>query len=133
MYELSHNRVLNQHPPPISDSERQLPRATRTILAQMRSDWVGENPEQPCSQDFGLASHTTHVVWVNFIRKWRDLQFNVDSEQQIFEKLFNGRFIYSQSFCQKSAEVIFFSYFVLISDLGSEPRSLGLKRRHTTY
>ena len=30
-----------------------------------------------------LVSHTTHVVCVNFIREWRDLQFNVDSEWQI--------------------------------------------------
>ena len=47
--------------------------------------------------------------------KWRDLQFNVDSERQIFEKLFHERFIYSQSFCQKSAErkspKKYFSYF----------------------
>ena len=50
----------------------------------------------PFSQDYGLASHTTHVVSVNFIREWRDLQFNVDSERQIFEKLFHGRFIYSE-------------------------------------
>ena len=35
----------------------------------------------------GLASHTIHVVRVNFICDWRDLQFNVDSERQIFEKL----------------------------------------------
>ena len=25
---------------------------------------------EPFSQDYGLASHTTHVVWVNFIREW---------------------------------------------------------------
>ena len=31
-----------------------------------------------------LVSHTTYVVCVNFIHKWRDLQFKVDSEQQIF-------------------------------------------------
>ena len=31
-----------------------------------------------------LASHTTYVVYVNFIHKWRDLEFKVDSEQQIF-------------------------------------------------
>ena len=61
-------------------------------------------PLQPFSQDYGLASHTTHVVCVNFIRERRDLQFNVDSERQFFEKLFHGSFIYSQSFCQKSAE-----------------------------
>ena len=59
---------------------------------------------QPFNQDYGLAFHSTHVVCVNFIREWRNLQFNVDSERQIFEKLFHGRFIYLQSFCQKSAE-----------------------------
>ena len=42
--------------------------------------------------DYGLASHTIHVVCANFIRVWRDLQFNVDSEQQIFEKLFSWQF-----------------------------------------
>ena len=72
-------------------------------------------PLQPFSQDYGLASHTTHVVCVNFKHEWRDLQFNVDSERKIFEKLFHGRFIYSQSFCQKSAErkslKKYFSYF----------------------
>ena len=36
------------------------------------------------------VSHTTYVVCVNFRHKWRDLQFKVDSELQIFffEKLF---------------------------------------------
>ena len=58
-------------------------------------------PLQPFGQDYGLASHTTHVAYVNFIHEWQHLQFNVDSEQQIFKKLFHGRFIYSQSFCQK--------------------------------
>ena len=43
---------------------------------------------QPFSQDCGLASHATYVVCFNFIHEWQDLQFNVDSEQQIFEKLF---------------------------------------------
>ena len=28
-----------------------------------------------------LTSHTTHVVCINFIHKWRDLQFNVVAEQ----------------------------------------------------
>ena len=35
-----------------------------------------------------LVSHTTYVVYVNFIYKWRDLQFKVESERQIFEKVF---------------------------------------------
>ena len=30
-----------------------------------------------------LVSHTIYVVCVNFIHKWRDLQFKVDSERQI--------------------------------------------------
>ena len=61
-------------------------------------------PLQPFSQDYGLASYITQVVCVTFICEWWDLQFNVDSKRQIFEKLFHGRFIYSPSFCQKSAE-----------------------------
>ena len=43
---------------------------------------------QHFSQDLGLASRTTHVVCVNFIRDWRDLQLNVDSEQLIFLRNF---------------------------------------------
>ena len=31
-----------------------------------------------------LVSPTTYVVCVNFIHKWRDLQFKVDSERQLF-------------------------------------------------
>ena len=52
-------------------------------------------PIQLFSQDYCLASHTTQVVCVNFIREGRDVQFNVDLEQLIFEKLVHGRFIYS--------------------------------------
>ena len=42
-----------------------------------------------------LVFHTTYVVCVNFytLYKWRDLQFKVDSERQIFlEKLFMAIF-----------------------------------------
>ena len=79
---------------------------------------------QPFSQDYVLASHTTYVMCVNFIHKRRDLQFKVDSERQIFEKLFHVNFINPQSFCQKSAErkspKKYFHIFVLMSDLGFE-------------
>ena len=34
------NRVINRHPSPIAENERQLPRVTRTILAQLRSGWA---------------------------------------------------------------------------------------------
>ena len=38
----------------------------------------------PSVRIIDLVSHTTFVVCVNFILKWRDLQFKVDSERQIF-------------------------------------------------
>ena len=37
------------------------------------------------SLDNNLVSDITYVECVNFIREWQDLQFNVDSERQIFE------------------------------------------------
>ena len=43
-------------------------------------------------QYYILASHTAYAVYANFIRKGRDLQFNVDFERQIVEQLFHGRF-----------------------------------------
>ena len=59
---------------------------------------------QPFRQDYGLASHTTLVVCVKFV-----LQCSLTSTR-------NDRFIYSQSFCQKSAEKKspkkYFSYFI---------------------
>ena len=44
-------------------------------------------------------SHTTRVMCVNFIRELRGVQFNVDYERQIFEKLF-------MAILEKSAEKI---------------------------
>ena len=46
-------------------------------------------PLQLFSQDYGLASHTTHVVCVNFTCERWDLQFNDDSERQIFCETFS--------------------------------------------
>ena len=51
-----------------------------------RHTYIHNWPLQSFSQDYGLASYTTQVVCVNFIRERRDLQFNVDSERQIYEK-----------------------------------------------
>ena len=36
---MADNKVLNAPPPPISDSEKDLPRAARTTLAQLRSGY----------------------------------------------------------------------------------------------
>ena len=71
-------------------------------------------------QNYDLASHTTHVVYVNFIREWQQLQFNIGSERQLFEKLFRDNLIYYQSFCQKSAERTspkIYLFFVLRFDI----------------
>ena len=88
----------------------------------MQNTWItciNNWPWQSFSQDYGLASHTTYVACVNLIHEWWDLEFNVDSEWQIYEKLFHGNFICSQSFSHKGrvcleavVKEIFFSYFV---------------------
>ena len=39
-----------------------------------------------------LVSYTAYVVCVNFIHKWRDLQFNVDSERKIFWRKLSWQF-----------------------------------------
>ena len=48
------------------------------LFSSLVHTYIYNWPLQPFSQDYGLASHTTHVVCINFIRNWRNLQFNVD-------------------------------------------------------
>ena len=97
-------------------------------------------PLQLFSLDYGPASHITHVVWVSFIRECRNLKFNIDSEQQIFEKLFHGRFIYLLSellpeICweEKAEEIYIFFIFRFTAWPGIRTRALGLISQHTTY
>ena len=89
----------------------------RMTFRKKKATYIQNWPLQSFSQDYGVASYITHFVCFNFIRKWRDVQFNVNPERQIFVKLFHGRFIYSQSFCHKSAErkspKKYFSYFII--------------------
>ena len=54
----------------------------------------------PSVRIIDLVSHTIYVVCVNFIHKWRDPQFKVDSDRQIFWETFHDNFIYSQSFAR---------------------------------
>ena len=89
---------------------------------QASNPYIHNWPLQPLSYNYDLASHTVHVVCVNFIYVWRDLQHN---EQQTFEKLCHDMFINTQSFVQKFAErksrkkyIYCFSYFVLIPEPG---------------
>ena len=97
---------------------------------------IHNGPLQPFSQDFGLASHTTHVLCVNIIHKWRDLAFNVESERQKHKKL-SMAILFTLNFCQKSAERksqwnIFHISFLMI-DLGYESGLLKIISRNTTY
>ena len=75
-------------------------------------------------------------VCFNFIHKCRDLQFKVNFERQIFWETFQCNFIYSQSFCQKSAErkslKKYFFYFVFDVWPGDWTLALRLISQHTT-
>ena len=48
----------------------------------------------PSVRIIDLVSHTTFIVCVNFIHKWRDLQFKVDPYDRFFWETFHGNFIY---------------------------------------
>ena len=91
----------------------------------------------PSIRIIDLVSHTTYLARVNFIREWQNLQFNIDSEQQFFETLIYGRFIYSQNFRQKSAETKspkkYFLFFVFDVWPGVRSVALRLISHHTTY
>ena len=80
----------------------------------------------PSVRIIDLVSHTTYVVCVNFIDKWRDLQFKVGSERQIFWETFHGNFIwtlrvFARNLLRGKSPKKYFSYFVLMSGLGLEP------------
>ena len=88
--------------------------------------YINNWPLQPFSQDYGLASHTAHVVCVNFIHEWRDLQLKVDSAGHIFEKLFMAIFftlgVFARTQLKEVAEEMF-SFSCL---------TWGLKRSYTS-
>ena len=63
-----------------SEATGKVERALFHLHSIVRYTYIHNWPLQPISQNYGLASHTTDVVCVNFTREWRDLQFNVDYE-----------------------------------------------------
>ena len=74
---------------------------------------------QSFSQDCGLSSDSTHVVCVNFIHEWRTCSLTSTPNDRFLRKFFIA------GVCPKSAEkklpkIYFFSYFVLMPDLGCE-------------
>ena len=68
---------------------------THYILACIHTYIIGHY--NPSIRIIDPVSHITYVMCVNFIHKWRDLQFKVDSERQIWET-FHGNFIYFSEF-----------------------------------
>ena len=42
------------------------------------------------NQDYGIISYATYVVCITFKCEWRDLQFKVHCERQIFETFFRA-------------------------------------------
>ena len=88
------------------------------------------------SRIIDLVSYTTYVVCVNFIHKWRAIQFKVDSEWPIFWKFFYGNFIYSEFVPEIRWEKIAVEIlFVFCFDVwpGTWTLAFRLISQHTTY
>ena len=47
-----------------------MPRKGDHFMGFQLHTYIHNWPLQPFSQDYGLDSHTTYVVCVNFIRRW---------------------------------------------------------------
>ena len=79
----------------------------------------------PSVRIFDLVYHTIHVMCISFTDKWRDQRFKVDSEQETFLEIIHDNFVYSQSFCHKSADrnqpKKLLLYFIYMSGLVPEP------------
>ena len=88
----------------------------------------------PSVRIMDLVSHTTYVVCVNFIHKWRDLLFKVDSERQTWET-FHGNFIYSLKFLPEICweEIAVEILFVFRFDLWPGTRTLAFSSNKPTH
>ena len=92
----------------------------------------------PSVRIIDLVSHTTYVECVlNFIHKWRYLQFIVDSEGQIFWETFHGKFYLLAEFLpeicwEENAEEILFVFRFDVWP-GAWTLAFRLISQHTTY
>ena len=91
----------------------------------------------PTVRIIDLVSHITYVVCVNFMHKWQDLQFKVDTERQIFWETFHGNFYWLSEFLpeicwEEIAEEIL---FVFRFDVWPGTRTLAFRliSQHTIY
>ena len=71
---------------------------------------------QPFSQDFGLASHNTHVVCINFIREWWDYSSTSILNDRLFENFFIAILftlrVFAKSLLRGKSPQKYFSYFI---------------------
>ena len=91
-------------------------------------------------QDYDLASHATYVVCINFIHKWRDLIFKVDSEHDRYLRRFPWQFyLFLESFLLRVSRrrniFLFLFIFRFIADVwpGIWTVASCLICQHTTY
>ena len=82
-----------------------------------------------------LVYHTTYVVCVNFVYKWRDLQFKVDSERWICLRNFSWQFYLLSEFVpeiswEEIVEEILFRILFWCLACGSNP---GFSSNKTTH
>ena len=92
----------------------------------------------PFSQDYGPISPIPLMLCVNFIHKWRDLQFKVESEWQIYLRTFSWQFYLLSEFLlevcwREVVQEIFLSYFCFNVWPGIWNMTLCLTSQHTTY
>ena len=80
----------------------------------------------PSVRIIDLVSHATYVVCVNFIYKWRNLQFKVDSERQTFLRNFSWQFYLLSEFVPEICweEIVEVIRFVFCFDVWPGARTL---------
>ena len=92
----------------------------------------------PAVRIIDLVSHTAYVVCVNFIHKWRDLQFKVESERQIFLRNFSWQFLFTlrvfgRNLLRGNRRRNAFCTFCFDVWPGARTLALHLISQHTTY
>ena len=92
---------------------------------------------QTFSQSYDLAFDKTNAVCVNFISVGRNLQFNINSEEKVFVKIFSWQIYLISEFLseigwEEIAEEIF-SYYRFDAWSGIQTRALRLISQHTAY
>ena len=92
---------------------------------------------QSFSQYYGLASYNSHVVCLNFIHEWRDLQFKRRLRTTDIRETFSwyvyllSEFLPEISWEEITEEILF--EFCFDAWPGIRTRALRLISQHTTY